>query len=132
MNEDRFSPDQPNELSDSSAPWRDVYREDFHVAVYKDRYPVTPGHLLFVPKYNTLGVVMDAVKDAIEHGLEKVQDHSWDGFNVGINYGAAAGQTVPWPHVHLIPRRVGDMEDPRGGVRYVIPEKGNYKLSDNS
>ena len=44
-----------------------------------------------------------------------------------MNYGKAAGQTVPWPHVHLIPRRNGDMEDPTGGVRHVIPEKGNYK-----
>ena len=48
-------------------------------------------------------------------------------FNIGMNWGEAAGQTVPYPHVHLIPRRNGDMEDPTGGVRHVIPEKGNYR-----
>ena len=46
---------------------------------------------------------------------------------IGQNIGEAAGQTVMYPHVHLIPRRAGDMDDPRGGVRHVIPEKGNYK-----
>jgi diadenosine tetraphosphate (Ap4A) HIT family hydrolase len=51
----------------------------------------------------------------------------WDGYNIGINIGEAAGQTVEWPHVHLIPRRKGDMKDPTGGVRHVIPCKGNYK-----
>jgi diadenosine tetraphosphate (Ap4A) HIT family hydrolase len=51
----------------------------------------------------------------------------WDGFNVGQNCGESAGQTVMYTHIHMIPRRRGDMEDPRGGVRHVIPEKGNYK-----
>ena len=50
----------------------------------------------------------------------------WDGFNIGMNYGSAAGQTVEWPHVHLIPRHVGDVKDPTGGVRNTIPGKGNY------
>ena len=50
------------------------------------------------------------------------------GFNVGLNMGESAGQTCMYPHVHLIFRRDGDMEDPRGGVRHVIPERGNYKL----
>ena len=49
-----------------------------------------------------------------------------DGFNIGINDGAAAGQTVPHLHIHLIPRFQGDMSDPRGGVRWVIPEKADY------
>jgi diadenosine tetraphosphate (Ap4A) HIT family hydrolase len=49
-----------------------------------------------------------------------------DGFNIGINDGAAAGQTVPHLHIHLIPRRAGDQKDPRGGVRWVIPEKADY------
>ena len=52
---------------------------------------------------------------------------SGDAYNIGQNIGEAAGQTVMYPHVHLIPRRGGDMNDPRGGVRHVIPEKGNYK-----
>lgn len=55
-----------------------------------------------------------------------------DGYNIGINSGAAAGQTVMHLHVHVIPRYEGDMEDPRGGVRHVIPEKGNYLLNAES
>ena len=51
-----------------------------------------------------------------------------DAFTIGQNCGESAGQTVDYPHVHLIPRRKGDMDDPRGGVRHVIPEKGNYRL----
>jgi diadenosine tetraphosphate (Ap4A) HIT family hydrolase len=56
-----------------------------------------------------------------------VADGECDAFNVGLNMGTAAGQTVMYPHVHLIPRRTGDVEDPIGGVRNVIPGKGNYK-----
>ena len=52
-----------------------------------------------------------------------------DGFNFGINVGAAAGQTIPHLHQHVIPRRTGDMPDPRGGVRHVIPGKGNYPIT---
>jgi diadenosine tetraphosphate (Ap4A) HIT family hydrolase len=117
----------PAFIDDSDAPWTDVASEDFHVKVFKDKYPVTEGHLLYVPKYNTVHVLMDAFQDAVRYGQLMVDNGHWDGFNVGFNYGKAAGQTVSWPHVHLIPRRIGDMEDPTGGVRHVIPEKGNYK-----
>ena len=113
-------------------PWTNPIQEDFHVAVYEDIYPVTTGHLLFVPKYNTISVLEDAFSSAIEWGTRQVKDGNWDGFNVGMNYGRAAGQTVRWPHVHLIPRRHGDMEDPTGGVRHVIPSKGNYKKKNTS
>jgi diadenosine tetraphosphate (Ap4A) HIT family hydrolase len=58
--------------------------------------------------------------------LDERLDPRPDGYNVGFNAGAAAGQTVPHVHVHVIPRYSGDMGDPRGGVRHVIPEKGNY------
>jgi diadenosine tetraphosphate (Ap4A) HIT family hydrolase len=117
---------EPNHIEDSSAPWDDLVEEDFHLAVYRDRYPVTEGHLLYVPKYNTVAILVEAMESAVLFGTTKVQEGEWDGFNVGINVGSAAGQTVDWPHVHLIPRRKGDMEDPRGGVRHVIPEKGKY------
>lgn len=117
----------PDSLEESDAPWNDIVREDFHVVVYKDKYPVNFGHLLFVPKYNTLPVLMDAMEDAMRYGKEMVKGGHWDGFNIGMNYGKEAGQTVSWPHVHLIPRYQGDMEDPTGGVRHVIPEKGNYR-----
>ena len=119
---------EPPYIEDSkNAPWTEVVSEDYHVKVFKDKYPVTEGHLLYVPKYNTIHVLMDAIEDAIRYGSKQVYEGLWDGYNVGINVGHAAGQTVPWPHVHLIPRREGDMEDPTGGVRHVIPEKGNYK-----
>jgi diadenosine tetraphosphate (Ap4A) HIT family hydrolase len=118
---------QPAFIEDSKAPWDNVVEEDYHVRVFLDKYPVTEGHLLFVPKYNTVSVLMDCFEFAVQDGIKRVQEGEWDGFNVGFNYGPAAGQTVEWPHVHLIPRRKGDMEDPTGGVRHVIPEKGNYR-----
>ena len=114
-------------LEKSDAPWDNLVREDFHVAVYKDKYPVTDGHLLFVPKYNTPAVIQDAFYDAYTHGMMLVEEGKCDGFNIGLNIGKAAGQTVMYPHVHLILRRSGDSEDPTGGVRNVIPGKGNYK-----
>ena len=111
---------QPAFIEDSSAPWTELVEEDYHVKVFEDKYPVTPGHLLFVPKYNTVAVLMDCFESAVKDGINRVNNGEWDGFNVGFNYGTAAGQTVGWPHVHLIPRRTGDMEDPTGGVRHVI------------
>lgn len=117
----------PNIEESTGAPWTDTVKEDFHVKTFRDGYPVTEGHLLFVPKYNNVNVLMDAVRDAVNRGLQGLQDGEWDGFNIGLNVGEAAGQTCSWPHVHLIPRRKGDMEDPTGGVRHVIPEKGNYR-----
>jgi diadenosine tetraphosphate (Ap4A) HIT family hydrolase len=120
---------EENSIEDSKgAPWTELESEDYHVSVFRDIYAVTAGHRLFVPKYNTVGVLKDAFEDAVEHGIRGMIEGEWDGFNVGINVGEAAGQTCSWPHVHLIPRRKGDMADPRGGVRHVIPERGNYKL----
>lgn len=123
----KIMPKETDFIEDSSAPWTDLVEEDYHVKVFADKYPVTLGHLLFVPKYNTVSVLMDCFEAAVEDGIRHVEKGEWDGFNVGFNYGSAAGQTVGWPHVHLIPRRNGDMEDPTGGVRHVIPERGNYK-----
>ena len=102
---------------------------DFHVAVFQDRYPVARGHLLFVPQYNTDAVVDDCFKSAMSEGQRMVATGECDAFNVGINMGAAAGQTVMYPHVHLIPRRHGDCADPIGGVRGVIFGQANYKAA---
>jgi diadenosine tetraphosphate (Ap4A) HIT family hydrolase len=109
------------------APWDDVVWEDFHIVVYRDRYPVALGHLLFVPRYNGVGMINEAVYSAIAHGNKMVDKGECDGFNIGINFGEAAGQTVMYPHVHLIPRRHGDCADPVGGVRGVIAGQANYK-----
>lgn len=109
------------------APWDDQVKENNHVVVYRDRYPCTPGHLLFVPKNDDPGMICDAMQDALFHGLQMVKLGECDAFNIGLNSGEAAGQTVMYPHVHLIPRRKGDVEDPVGGVRNTIPGKGNYR-----
>lgn len=109
------------------APWNDLLREDFHVAVFWDAYPVTTGHLLFVPQYLSDFLIRDCLDDALRHGRYIVNSGDCDGFNIGLNIGQSAGQTVVWPHVHLIPRRKGDTLDPIGGVRNVIPFAGNYK-----
>jgi diadenosine tetraphosphate (Ap4A) HIT family hydrolase len=114
-------------LDDVDVPWTTVESEDLHVRVYVDGYPVTKGHLLFVPKFNSISIMSDAFEDALRYGRNRVNAGEWQGFNIGVNYGSAAGQTVKWPHIHLIPRREGDVEDPVGGVRNVIPGKGNYK-----
>lgn len=111
------------------APW-DLKVEDlsdFHVTVFEDRFPVTHGHLLFVPNHNTPSVITDAFESALRHGQSLVGSGKCDAFNVGINMGKAAGQTVMYPHVHLILRRTGDCADPIGGVRGVIFGQANYK-----
>jgi len=127
MPDHKIFPHIPDDIEDSSAPWTDLVEQDYHVVVYRDKYPCTDGHLLFVPKYNTIHVLNDAFEDAMRWGKDQVEKGQWDGFNIGLNYGPAAGQTVDWPHIHLIPRRNGDVEDPIGGVRNTIPGKGNYK-----
>ena len=113
------------------APWDlEVERlSDFHVAVFRDRFPVTRGHLLFVPQYNTDAVINDCFETAMREGRRMVDAEECDAFNIGINMGAAAGQTVMYPHVHLIPRRHSDCVDPVGGVRGVIAGQANYKAS---
>ena len=120
----------PNYLkSYKEAPWEDenIVFENEHLVVYKDGFPVSEGHLLFVPK------IVEQRKDitrclalAYHWGVEGVCDYRWTSFNVGINNGIEAGQSILWPHVHLIPRRQGDTPNPKGGVRHVIPLKGDY------
>jgi diadenosine tetraphosphate (Ap4A) HIT family hydrolase len=113
------------------APWDLVVERltDFHVAVFEDRFPVAPGHLLFVPQYNTDAVIYDCFETAMREGRQMVDAGECDAFNIGINMGQAAGQTVMYPHVHLIPRRHGDCADPVGGVRGVILGQANYKAA---
>ena len=122
-------PDLETAQQQGVAPWDNLVWQDFHVAVYRDAYPVTKGHLLFVPKFNTPGVIADAMASALTQGQRMVDNQECEAFNIGINMGTAAGQTVMYPHVHLIPRRKGDCEDPTGGVRGVIARQQNYKIS---
>jgi diadenosine tetraphosphate (Ap4A) HIT family hydrolase len=109
------------------APWTELVSENEHVAVYRDAYPVTPGHLLFVPINNNDENILVCMGAALLQGQQMISSGQCDGFNVGLNMGRAAGQTVMYPHVHLIPRKAGDCQDPTGGVRGVIASQANYK-----
>ena len=110
------------------APWDLKVEElsDFHVTVFRDRFPVSKGHLLFVPTHNTNDVLTDCFASAVRYGQHLVESGDCEAFNVGFNNGRAAGQTVMYPHIHLIPRRLGDCADPTGGVRGVIFGQANY------
>jgi diadenosine tetraphosphate (Ap4A) HIT family hydrolase len=110
------------------APWDQQIDEKTMTVVYLDRYPCTPGHRLYVPKDNdNANWVVGAFEDALADGNALVKEGLCDGFNIGYNSGEVAGQTVMYPHIHLILRRTGDVEDPVGGVRNTIPGKGNYR-----
>jgi diadenosine tetraphosphate (Ap4A) HIT family hydrolase len=113
---------------DGRAPWTNVTIDTRDFVVYEDIYPVTEGHTLIVPRENTIDNIQKCFKFAQEMGNMNVQTDSntITGYNIGLNTGASAGQTCMYPHVHLIFRRDGDMKDPRGGVRGVIPEKQKY------
>lgn len=98
-----------------------------------DAYPVSEGHCLIVPRRHVASW-FDATADERAEMLDLLAQtrtylrdlHAPDGYNIGINDGVAAGQTVPHLHLHLIPRYAGDRPDPRGGVRWVIPERADY------
>ena len=111
------------------APWDLKVNElsDFHVAVFRDRFPVARGHLLFVPTHNTDTVITDCFESALREGRRMVAAKECEAFNIGLNMGTAAGQTVMYPHVHLIPRKIGDCANPTGGVRGVIHGQADYK-----
>ncbi|MEM5295435.1 HIT family protein [Burkholderia sp. JPY481] len=111
---------------------RIVDRNDAGVAV-RDAYPVSPGHTLIIssrhvgslfelstPEREQLFSLIDRAKGVLD------EQYRPDAYNIGINDGVAAGQTVPHLHIHLIPRYKGDLPDPRGGVRWIIPKKADY------
>lgn len=98
-----------------------------------DKYPVSDGHILIIPfrHFSNYFDTTEDEKNAIWSLVEDVkhvirQEHSPDGYNIGMNIGRAAGQSIPHLHVHIIPRYEGDMDDPKGGVRGVISEKQKY------
>lgn len=110
-----------------------VIYENSHVYAIKDGYPVTKGHTLIITKrhisnyFDLTAFEKQSIDEAIMHLKQELdQQYHPDGYNIGINNGEAAGQTIMHLHVHLIPRYKGDMENPRGGVRGVIPEKQQY------
>jgi diadenosine tetraphosphate (Ap4A) HIT family hydrolase len=117
-------------LAVPASEWLAANRSAFVIA---DRFPVSPGHALVVSRRviatwweatdderADILALVDEVKRRLDAELQP------DGYNVGFNAGAAAGQTVGHLHIHVIPRYRGDVPDPRGGVRHVLPGKGNY------
>lgn len=104
-----------------------------HALALVDRFPVAPGHLLVIPRRHVASV-FDLADDewadlwalVRRARREMAESRDADGVNVGVNDGVAAGQTVAHAHVHLIPRRTGDVADPRGGVRWVLPSHADY------
>lgn len=108
-------------------PWDALVADLDDTLVFRDGYPVVAGHLLFVPRYDSVDQIALAFRCAELWGQALVQAGECDGYNIGINRGSSAGQTVMYPHVHLIPRRSGDTPDPVGGVRGVIPGQANYR-----
>jgi diadenosine tetraphosphate (Ap4A) HIT family hydrolase len=113
----------------SMAP-ENILSEDELTFTVRDSLPVSPGHTLILPKRH-IASVFEATRAeiaALWGALEKARRDltTADGFNIGINDGLAAGQTILHLHVHLIPRYTGDMPDPRGGIRWIFPDKAVY------
>ena len=112
---------------------RGVVRRNELAYCTRDTYPVSPGHSLIVPARHCAGF-FDLSPEEIAACMELVaqeqltldEEFSPDGYNVGVNVGAAAGQSIFHVHIHLIPRYTGDSARPQGGVRQVIPEKAAY------
>jgi diadenosine tetraphosphate (Ap4A) HIT family hydrolase len=101
--------------------------------VTRDSYPVTEGHTLVIPKRHVPSLfdltmeermAMLELLDGARRDLDKL--YRPDGYNIGINDGAAAGQSIFHLHIHLMPRYKGDKADPRGGVRWILPDKAAY------
>jgi diadenosine tetraphosphate (Ap4A) HIT family hydrolase len=114
------------------APERVVHRTE-HLVVIRDAFPVSPGHTLLIPRRHVTSLFDLTVVEWVELGQLLAEartalrsEFQPDGFNIGVNDGPAAGQIVAHLHVHLIPRYRGDHPDPRGGVRWILPEKAPY------
>ncbi len=116
-----------------SLPLARIVKENDLAVLIRDAYPVSPGHSLVIPKrhigswFETSPAEVIAMLALLEDAktITDAQHHP-DGYNIGVNDGPAAGQTVPHLHIHLIPRFTGDVPDPRGGIRWVIANKAKY------
>jgi diadenosine tetraphosphate (Ap4A) HIT family hydrolase len=101
--------------------------------VKRDGYPLTAGHALVIPRRH-VATFFETTAEERQEILQLLDEaktlldakYRPDGYNIGINDGASAGQTVMHLHVHIIPRYVGDKSDPRGGIRWIFPEKAAY------
>ncbi len=107
--------------------------ENEHAIAFSDAYPVADGHTLVIPRKHVRSIYeLDSFKQsAIWDLVAIVRDRLLlglkpDGFNIGVNDGLAAGQTVEHAHVHIIPRKSGDVPDPRGGMRWILAQHAKY------
>ena len=115
----------------------DLIHEGELTFISQDKYPVSPGHALIAPKRHVPNY-FDCTKheiielwDSVNLAKQMIEkNHEPDSYNIGINVSKVAGQSVPHTHIHLIPRYEGDVVDPRGGVRSVIPERRTYKRAN--
>ena len=110
-----------------------IFLENELAVAFPDAFPIAEGHTLVIPKRHVASLfdLPDDEQIALWRLVALVRGKLMaelqpDGFNIGINDGTAAGQTVMHAHVHVIPRRKGDADDPRGGVRWVLPKKAQY------
>ena len=123
-----------NDTIFSNLPKERIIDSTKYFNVIRDNYPVTPLHTLIIPKRHILEFTDLTLEEEAEFHLIlkkaksslKTLDSTITGFNIGINEGQSAGQTIMHCHIHLIPRRDGDVDNPRGGVRGVIPSKQSY------
>jgi len=114
-------------------PTSRILGENEYAVWILDAHPVSPGHSLILPRrhvesfFEAIPAERDAVVSLLGQAREHAErNHAPSGYNIGINEGSAAGQSILHLHVHLIPRYAGDTRDPRGGVRWVIPDRANY------
>jgi diadenosine tetraphosphate (Ap4A) HIT family hydrolase len=114
-------------------PFGSVVEQNQHAVAFRDRYPIAAGHTLVIPRrhvespFDLTAEELAGVWNLVAH-VRRALDAEFapDAFTIGVNDGAAAGQTIMHAHVHVIPRRVGDVADPRGGIRWVIPARAPY------
>ncbi len=115
----------------------EILEETSHALLIQDSFPASPGHCLIVPKRHIATyfeateeenrdfyLLMNRAKDRIEKEFQP------DGYNIGSNNGLAAGQSVFHLHIHIIPRYEGDVENPKGGIRWVVPKNATYSLAE--
>lgn len=107
-----------------------IYTSTYFVAI-PDGFPISPGHTLVFPTWHVQSILgmggeyIPALWEAVHETCSRLEDkYVIDAFNFGVNDGPAAGQTIPHFHWHIIPRYTGDVENPRGGVRNLLPDVG--------
>ncbi|NLY00964.1 MAG: HIT family protein [Rhodopirellula sp.] len=130
-----------NESADPECPFcrlppERILQENRLAVAIADRYPVSPGHTLIIARRHVsdfFGLDAEEVTAIWNLLISQRRRLDWefrvDGYNIGVNVGAMAGQTILHVHVHLIPRYLGDLPDPTGGVRNVIPGRGKYPFA---